>query len=244
MDKAFYTYGRFDGWGGAVGAVKSLIACHGAQTVLEVGSGANPTLSPEDVAALGIDYTVNDASMSELAKADQVYRRLVMDVSAVTPSEEMLGTYDFVFSRMVNEHVRDGRRYFENIHRLLKPGGITAHWFSTLYSLPFIANRVMPEVLGELLLQVFAPRDKDKKGKFTAYYSWSRGPCRRMQKRFESLGYEVLRYNGYYGHSYYQLRLPWLHLLEMRKAAWLAAHPIASLTSYAHIVLRKRDSSQ
>jgi hypothetical protein len=61
-----------------------------------------------------------------------------------------------------------------------------------------------------------------------------------MVARFETLGFDVLTYAGYFGHTYYQRRLRVLHYLEEKKAAWLAKHPHPLLTSYAWVVLRKR----
>lgn len=236
----FGTVDQFAGWDAAPAAVRGLIGEFGRRSILELGSGANPTLDAALVEREGWEYTVNDISESELEKADAVYRRLVLDASHGVPPPELAGRFDFIFSRMVNEHVEDGRAYYRNIHTLLAPGGITAHWFSTLYALPFLANKLMPEVLSQFLLRRFAPRDEHRQAKFKAHYSWSRGPSRASVRRFESLGFEVLRYQGYFGHIYYRRRLPWLHRWEMRKASWLARHPVPWLTSYAHVVLRKR----
>jgi len=60
------------------------------------------------------------------------------------------------------------------------PGGVSAHWFSTLYALPFLANRALPEWLGNTMLNTFAPRDRDRHEKFRAYYSWGRGQGHRI----------------------------------------------------------------
>jgi 2-polyprenyl-3-methyl-5-hydroxy-6-metoxy-1,4-benzoquinol methylase len=236
----FDTVARFAGWDAAPAAVSGLIREFQARRILELGSGANPTLDAETVAREGLEYTVNDISAEELAKANAVFRRLVWDASHGVPPADARSRFDFIFSRMVNEHVEDGRAYYRNIHAMLAPGGVTAHWFSTLYALPFLANKMMPEALGQFLLRRFAPRDEHRQAKFKAHYSWSRGPSARSVARFEELGFEVVRYHGYFGHIYYRRRLPWLHRWESRKAAWLARHPVPGLTSYAHVVLRKR----
>jgi hypothetical protein len=140
---------------------------------------------------------------------------------------------------MVNEHIRDGERYYRNIHDMLSPGGITAHWFSTLYALPFLINRLLPDKVTDFLLDTFSPRNRHQHEKFRAYYSWSRGPSPRMIRRFEGIGFKVLRYDGYFGHGYYALRLPWLHKVEMKKMNWLVRHPQPWACSYAHIVLQR-----
>jgi hypothetical protein len=60
-----------------------------------------------------------------------------------------------------------------------------------------------------------------------------------MIARFESLGYEVIEYTGYFGHEYYMKRLPWLHRIEELKSLFLVRHPVPQFCSYATLVLRK-----
>ena len=237
---SYDTFTGFEGWHGAPAAIEALIARFGTRDVLEIGAGAHPTLSVAEVRALGVRYTVNDISGEELEAVDPAYMRLCHDFSGAAPPVRLLAAFDLVFSRMVNEHVRDGERYYRNIAAILKPGGITTHWFSTLYALPFLGNRLLPESLADRVLHALAPRDRSGHGKFKAYYSWGRGPTRRMIMGFESLGFEVLEYTGYFGHTYYRRRLPPLDFLERKKADWLARHPNPFLTSYARVLLRKR----
>lgn len=235
------SFGLFDecpGWGKASGWVLDLIDEHRCRSVLEIGSGANPTLSPRIVRERGLHYVANDVDPLELAKADIVFDHWLGDVSQGVPGD-MQSRFDLVFSRMVNEHVSDGRAYHANIHRALVPGGIAAHCFSTLYSLPFVTNRLLPESVSDSILGLFDPRDREKRGKFRAYYSWSRGPSRRMVAKFESLGFEVLKYVGYFGHGYYW-RWPLVHRLELRKARALVSRPVPALCSFAMLIARKR----
>jgi 2-polyprenyl-3-methyl-5-hydroxy-6-metoxy-1,4-benzoquinol methylase len=219
--------------------ILNVIKKHCCKNVLEVGSGANPTLSAGTVSSLNIRYTANDVSLEELSKADGVYDRWVCDLSRDVIPEQMHGKFDLIFSRMVNEHISDGRAYHVNIHNLLKPDGLSAHCFSTLYALPFAVNRILPEAVGGMLMNLFAPREAHKAGKFRAYYSWSRGPSRAVLSRFENLGYEVIEYRGYFGHSYYA-RVPLLHRLERLKVRILLAVPIPMLCSYGMMIARKR----
>jgi 2-polyprenyl-3-methyl-5-hydroxy-6-metoxy-1,4-benzoquinol methylase len=205
---------------------------------LEIGSGANPTLSPEFVRDKGISYVTNDADPAELEKADPAYQRLLMDLSTNVTDARLIGKFDCILSKMVNEHVSDGEMYHRNVYNMLKPGGISAHCFSTLWNLPLAANRLLPESVTGFLLQLYSPRDKHQNGKFKAYYSWSRGPSQKMISRFEGLGFEVLQYTGYFGHRYY-LSIPFLHRLEMRKADLLVKYPIPLLCTYSTLILRK-----
>jgi SAM-dependent methyltransferase len=236
---SFHLVSDFPGWEKAPEWILNLVRKHGSKDVLEVGSGANPTLSPEIVAALKIRYTVNDVSHAELVKSDTVSDGWVCDLANDEIPPQMHGRFDLVFSRMVNEHISDGQTYHKKIHGLLKPGGLAAHCFSTLYSLPFLANRILPDSISGGLLNLFGHRDLNKHGKFRAYYSWSRGPSSTMLSRFEALGYEVAEYTGYFGHNYY-IGVPLLHRLECLKARMLLAKPIPALCSYSMLVARKR----
>jgi len=237
------TFGHFldfPGWTRASSFLSSIIERESCTSVLEVGSGANPSLSPAEVDRRGLRYTTNDRLASELAKADPAYDTLLLDMATASPDELPRAAFDLVFSRMVNEHVVNGERYHRNIFHLLRPGGVTAHCFSTLYALPFVLNRLLPEQLTGRMLDVFNSRDRYQHDKFAAHYSWSRGPTKRMIKRLSGLGYEIVEYRGYFGHDYYShpLLSP-LGALEEAKAEWLCEHPIPALTSYAVAILRR-----
>lgn len=239
MRIGFEYWEQFRGWQEAPGYLKSLLAEYGCSHILEVGSGANPTLAPEDVLGHAARYVTSDISENELLKADTAFERLVLDLSAREIDSALLSKFDCVFSRMVGEHVRDGEQYHKNIYRVLRPGGIAVHCFSTLGALPFAINRILPDCVADRLLQIFHPRDAYKHGRFKAYYSWGRGPSKTMIARFESLGYEVIEYTGYYGHGYYKTRLAWLDRMERIKSQYLLHHPVPQLCSYATLVLRK-----
>lgn len=240
MTVAYDHYLMFPGWTKAPEFLASVIDRESSRTVLEIGSGANPTLAPEEVTARGLHYTTNDLDAGELAKAGPAYETLLLDMATAGRGALPSASFDLVFSRMVNEHVADGERYYRNIYDALRPGGVTAHCFSTLYALPFVVNRLVPERLASRLLDVFNPRDRYQQDKFPARYSWSRGPSERMRRRLTALGYEVVEYRGYFGHPYYnQPLMKPVRVLEEAKSAWLCHHPIPALTSYAVVILRK-----
>lgn len=240
MKVTYADHAEFPGWTGAAGFLCELIERESPATVLEIGSGANPTLAPDEVRRHGLRYTTNDVLASELDKAAPAYETLLLDLATAPAALLPHDAFDLVFSRMVGEHVADGERLHRNVLQVLRPGGVAAHCFSTLYALPFLANRVLPERVASALLDLFNPRDRRLQDKFPARYSWSRGPSRRMIGRLTGLGYEVAEYRGYFGHPYYNRSgLRALRRLEEAKAAWLCRHPVAALTSYAVVILRK-----
>ena len=239
MTISYRPLSMFPGWDGAAEFLESLIEEYDCRHILEVGAGANPTLGQTYVRDRGISCITSDLEPEELEKSDSPFERLVLDLSSDGIRPDLVGRFDCVFSRMVGEHVHDGHRFHSNIYNLLMPGGISAHCMSTLWSLPFAANMVLPEFISHRLLNSFSPRDRHKHGKFPARYSWGRGPTKQMIDRFEELGFEVVTYVGYFGHTYYAHRFPWLHNAEMFKAKMLLRRPIPHLCSYATILLRK-----
>jgi 2-polyprenyl-3-methyl-5-hydroxy-6-metoxy-1,4-benzoquinol methylase len=238
MVVSFESADKFPGWGGAPDLFKSLFAEHASKCILEIGSGANPTLASEFVRDNGLLYVTSDVNFQELEKADSAFQKLVLDLSVKTIDTALNEKFDCVLSRMVGEHISNGHQYHKNIYKMLRPGGISAHCFSTLWTFPFAVNRLLPESISDRLLQAFAPRNRHQQGKFKAYYSWSRGPSKGMIRRFEDLGFEVIRYTGYFGHSYYR-SLPLLDRTEALKTRLLLKLPVPQLCSYSTLVLRK-----
>jgi SAM-dependent methyltransferase len=235
----FFSVFENPNWDNGQEWIQRIIDKYGCREILEIGSGSNPALSAKTVSDYGLRYTTNDISLEELAKADEVFTQWVGDFATECLPDDLRNRFDLILSRMVNEHIKDAKAYHVNVHRALKPGGIAAHFFPTLYCLPFLFNRLIPSWLSSPILSVLLPRDFDKHGKFRAYYGWSRGPSRSMFERFEALGFEVLEFDGYFGHGYYT-QVPFLHRLEILKARLLARNPIPTLCSYSSLVLRKR----
>ena len=222
------------------GLLKRLIMRNGFKRIVDVGGGANPALSLEYILANDLEYTILDISQAELQKAPTYHRKLVQDITAkhFSPFDQ----FDFVFTKMVAEHIKDAAQMHMNIHSLLRNGGMAVHLFPTLYALPFVVNRVLPEKLTSLLLDSFAPRNKHQHAKFPAYYSWCTGPTTGSLRRLKSLGYEIVEYKGLFGHEGYYRRIPPLLKLHRYMTQILLRHPSPYLTSYAYVILRKTDN--
>jgi 2-polyprenyl-3-methyl-5-hydroxy-6-metoxy-1,4-benzoquinol methylase len=214
----------------------------GCKEVLELGAGANPALSSEYVRDAGINYTISDLSSKELAKAGDNFDQLVFDVEQPEVSQELTERFDCVFSKLMAEHISDAQTFHCNVRNLLRPGGLSIHFFPTLWALPFAANRFLPAFISRLLQQALVPRDHHQHDKFPARYDWSRGPTKSVVQRLEALGFEVLLYEGYFGHFYYSRKLPLLHFAEMIKSRFLLRRPVPQLCSYATVILRKKSA--
>lgn len=227
-------------WEGVVSRIENLILGRQCRRVVEIGGGANPTLSPAFIRAHGIDYTLLDISQEELDKAPSDFRTLCVDICGDLSS--MDGDYDFAFSRMLAEHVPDGERFHRNVLSLLRPGGVAFHFFPTLYAPPFVINAVLPEAYSGWLLRLLQPgRERGgRHGKFPAHYQWCRGPSRRQLRRFESMGYEVLRYDGFFGHDPYYQKIPQLLRFHRWLCGKLIRHRTIVLTSFAQVTLERR----
>jgi SAM-dependent methyltransferase len=166
---SYFNVAEFPGWKKAPAFLEAIIASRNPEVVLEIGCGPNPTLPLFN--SKEIRYIISDLEEHELKKAPEGYERRVLDMEGERMPEDLLGSCDLVFSRMVNEHVKDGKKYHQNIFDVLKPGGIAVHCFSTLYALPFLVNRVSPNFVADKLLDVFSPRDREYHDRFPAYYS-------------------------------------------------------------------------
>ncbi|MGH8461575.1 MAG: class I SAM-dependent methyltransferase [Stenotrophobium sp.] len=226
-----------DAWSSYMSALRELIRDSGAKRVLELGGGANPALLLEEVREYNLNYSILDIAQTELDKAPAGYHKVQGDIGS--PLSGTHAEYDFIFSKMLAEHLRNGKVFHENVFRLLRPGGIAFHFFPTLYAPPFVANLLLPERLASWILQLVSPRDNYQNAKFPAYYSWCRGPTAKQLQRLQRLGYEIERYNGYYGHEPYYARIPVIRTLHRLFTQFLLRHPSPHLTSFAYVVIRK-----
>ena len=204
-------------------------------------------LSLSDVRRFGLDYIVLDESEDELAKTPSGYQTVsgsILDPDAVDKLIRDRGAFDVVVSRWTAEHVPDGRRFHEQVFNILRPGGTAVHLFPTLYSPPFVLNRVLPARVSNVLV-THADKSRAQEGahaKFRAYYSWCRGPSKKQVRRFESIGFSVERYVGFFGHVYY-VRVSLLHRAHEFFTDRMLAHPRAIMTSFALVVLTREGRS-
>jgi SAM-dependent methyltransferase len=226
-------------WRGYESYLSNLITRLKPRRVLELGAGANPTFDLDFVTSHNLDYSILDISATELNKAPDGYRKIEADIS--TPRIRLDCQFDFVFSRMLAEHLPDGEVFHRNVLELLSPAGHAFHFFPTLFAPPFVANRLLPEQLAESLLHLMqrGRGQEGKHAKFPARYSWCRGPTKSQVERLEKLGYTVEEYIGFFGHSGYYEKVPAVKRLHEAISSWFMRHPVPQLTSFAYLLLRK-----
>ena len=223
-------------WFGYEDLVVEWIQRVGAVDVCDIGGGRNPLLSPQRVDELGLRYTVLDISQDELDLAPAEFDTVCADIAGEHFDTE--NAFDFMFSKFVAEHVESGERFHRNVLQALKPGGIALHYFPTLYNIPFLVNRIVPERLGSQVLDVVLPRDRSREEKFPARYSWTRGPTDRQLERLRAVGFEVLEYTAGFGHDYYQ-RIPVVRDVAERWSRTAQRRGWYSFSSFAIVLLRK-----
>lgn len=215
-----------------------LIVRHGLHAVCEIGGGRWPLFEAADALRLGFDYVVSDVSIAELELTPPEYKRLRIDVSEAPPTH-LRGQFDFVFSKMVAEHVRDGGAMHRNILEMLKGGGFAFHFFPTLYYPAFVVNRIIPEAVSRSMKRWLQHGDL----KFQAYYSRCVGPTRDMREFLQSTGYDIIQFRPFYGTAYLD-GVPVLRAVEREFSAWAARRQNPHLTSYTYLVLRKRPAAE
>ncbi|MEO8456149.1 MAG: class I SAM-dependent methyltransferase [Sphingomicrobium sp.] len=214
--------------------LRSIVAEYPQADLLELGGGRWPAFRQSELPDSVRSYTVNDVSEEELSRLPEGYEKACFDVTG--DASAFQGRYDFVFSRFLAEHVRSGRAMHRNVYEVLKPGGAAFHLIPTLYALPFVINRLLPERLGQMALSLSPSRDISPK--FPAFYSYCRSDTPLMRRMFKDIGYRRVEIRNFYGHSYYE-RIPGLRSLERWFSAIASQENWSWCSSYAYLIAYK-----
>lgn len=211
------------------------------QVVMEVGGGRAPFFSPSEFSDLGVArYIINDISPAELALAPAGYDKACFDIqSGPSSTSSILEGCDFIFSKMVMEHIRDPRAAWSSILRLLTDGGTVLAFMPVLFSPPFVINKVIPDAIGSRILIRRDPRrHANDSPKFPAYYRWCRASSRYMSARLIPLGYSSVEVVPFYRHGYFE-RLPVLRETDRILSRFARRHDLTNLASYAYVIASK-----
>jgi SAM-dependent methyltransferase len=208
--------------------------------ILEIGGGRDPLFTCEEIKDLGVDMTVNDISPEELAILPAEYRTACFDVAGdISCIGHLRNSFDLAFSQMVFEHVADGRRAWSNLYQLLAPGGVALAFFPTLYAMPFVLNKLLPDKLAASIVRTFFPnRATEEDPVFPARYSWTFADDRRMRPMLSAIGYREVAILPFYGHGYYG-GFPVICDLHKWYTRLARKHDWRLQASFAYVAVRK-----
>jgi SAM-dependent methyltransferase len=207
--------------------------------LIEIGGGRDPLFNPHEIEHAGFEMTINDILAGELAHLPPSYRSACFDVAGdVSGLADIRNSFDFAFSRMVFEHVTDGRRAWANLYELLAPGGVALTYIPTLYAFPFAVNKLLPDKLAAKIVKtLYKNRTDEHDPVFPARYSWCFTDAR-LEKMLSAIGYREIIVRPFYGHGYYN-GLPILHRLQTSFSGIARRYDWRPFTSFAYIAVRK-----
>ena len=138
-------------------------------TVLDVGSGRNPTLAqhdrPRNTRYVGLDLSARELELAGPGAYDEI---VVADLA--TPVDALRGTIDLAISWQVFEHVKPLERAFDNLHAYLRPGGTLVSLFSGKWSAFGVLNQLIPNAIGTRLVERTMRRRGTDHPAFPAFY--------------------------------------------------------------------------
>ena len=206
--------------------------------MLEIGGGRGPLLKPAEAAAAGIAVTVNDIDAAELAMGPQAFEKAQFDIAGEAPTA-LNGQFDLIVSRMVMEHVRDGRKAWSNMAALLAPGGVAMAFHPTLYAPPFLVNLAFPETVTARVLRLFFPtRHHGDYPKFPARYELCFSNPERLTPILQSCGFSEALIVPFWGHGYFR-HIPLLREADVALQRFAEARDWRSLSTYAFTLARR-----
>jgi SAM-dependent methyltransferase len=240
IEDAGYTPYEDWAWGGYRASILAFAKEYGLTRLMEIGGGRRPLFTPEECTQFGFETTINDISPVELENMKVTFPTACFDVSGDISSPEIKkGHYDLIYSRMVFEHVKDVEQAWKNIYQLLSPGGVAIAFYPTLYALPFLVNKLIPEsVSSKIVDALYGFRKGNGQLKFPAYYDHCYGDAKRVEPMLQKIGFSDMAVMPFYGHDYFK-NLPVLREIDNAIHGLARRNNLASLSSYAYAVVRK-----
>ncbi len=207
------------------------------KTVLEIGAGRQPLFSPEELVQYEINYVGNDISQVELDAMPLAVPKYVFDASKDVPAD-CLDRFDFIFSKMVQEHIEGTPRYYQNLAKMLKHGGVALNFHPVLYAFPFVINRLMPERLSDPLLYALrTDRTRMRNPKFPALYDH----CvisRKVRDNLKGQDFSEVVQIPFYGHGYYK-SLPMIRNIHRRITDFIRSKGVTVMASFCYTLAIK-----
>jgi SAM-dependent methyltransferase len=221
--------------------IMRLAQAYGFEHHLEIGAGRDPLFTPQELATLGFDVTLNDISAHELALASDVFAKVECDITAPNAPELLgRGRYDFAYCRMVMEHVADVEKMWANLFEALKPGGIGFSFFPTLYAPPYVLNTMIPEDLSRKMLEAIFPdrRPDGDNPKFPAHYNWCFSSEEKVAPMLRRVGFADVTLMPFWGYSYFS-KFPVIKQIDAMLTDVARRQSWRHLSSFAYLFVRK-----
>lgn len=131
-----------------------------AANILDVGSGRRPavppSLRPPGCRYVGLDISIDEL---QLAPADS-YDEIVCD-DLVVPRSDLAGRFDLIVSWQVLEHVADPAAVLRQLRGYLTENGRLVALLSGRYSCFGLANRFVPDRLGQRIAAHVTAREPE-----------------------------------------------------------------------------------
>ena len=207
------------------------------KTILDIGGGKAPLYPASD------NYFVNDIDSNELSFLEN-HKTALFDVCGEIP-KDYYEKFDLIIAKMVLEHLPSGKKYFENVKKMLKPDGLSITFSPTLFSLPFVINYILPNKLSNYLFYIVTNKkqseiidNKKKVTKFPAIYSY----CCSMNwntRRIKNLGFTDVKVIPIYGHNYFKFRFKTLHKINTMIANFCRKYNLTFFSSFALTIVKK-----
>ena len=202
--------------------------------VLEIGGGAFPAVEDRR----GIEYYIADPDERELAKAPDDVVKLQCKIQELSLNKK----FDLILSKMVLEHVEDPDSFHKKVISLSAENGVIVHYYACHYSIPSIANLLLPEKVGEYILsKILKNRDTHVMPKYPAYYRRTRGHIGSQTKYFRLIGYDIVAFYTYVGHRYFY-RFPIIYFFERVYTTLLYKLKAIGLATTAIVILQKKSN--
>lgn len=115
--------------------------------ILDVGSGCQPTLAPEERPP-DCRYVGLDLSREEMEKAGPGAYDEMVEADATAPIERFTASFDLIVSFQVMEHVKPLDVAIENCRHYLRPGGRLIAQMSGKFAVFGLINQALPNKAG------------------------------------------------------------------------------------------------
>ena len=148
--------------------------------------------------------TVNDINQHEFDCAPQGLAKACFNIAGdLSETDARPGRFDLIFSRMVFEHVDGVERAWNNIHTMLKPGGLALAFFPMIYAPMFMVNRMIPGKLSRAIFHALYPARPDggSDPKFAAHYDHCVSFERTLRPMLERAGLRDIHVQPFCGHG-------------------------------------------